>query len=686
MKHLLLNSLLVLALGAHLAHGAEPSVITIESIQGPNWSLDMFRLFVDFGAAGGPAAELDIARASLPAPLGDLEHIVIRCGRIQITPRRIECAEGKLSGTVNAARVEFALGFTYRVLERRLDFDLPAIPYADGQARIKGRVGSAGLSFELRGASLGLGAVALDLDGAWQRARDIKVDTGTLDFDSRWRFSPNGSIRVEGQAAISDLAFNDPTGRFASEALHMNLDFEVDGGSAGDSWETGLEIKISSGGVYAEPVYVDFSAHPLLLAASVIIEPVSGRIEIPRFHVTQPEVITLSGRLVSSRERRLEQAVVEIESARFPAAYDTYVKGVLIGTPFDRLDTEGEVKGRIEIEQDEPVGLSLDVMTLNLEDADGRFALYGANGNIDWRRDAADAALSRFAFDGGFVYGVGFDASSLQLRVGGTRAELTEPARIPVLGGALDIKAFKVSDWTSKDMTFDFEAGLEPIELRQLTVALGWPAFAGTLSGRLPLLRYRQGVVTLGGTLEARAFDGDVTIEDLRIDRPFGIVPAVSATIRLRNLDLGLVTEVFSFGSVAGRLDGDVEDLKMLKGEPIAFKASFRTPENDRSKHRISQRAIGTISKVAGGSGAVLSSTFLSVFKDFPYERLGISCRLESEVCHMDGIEAADAGYYIVKGSLLPRLDLIGRVRAVNWSRLMSQLKQALEEGQLNIE
>ncbi len=82
----------------------------------------------------------------------------------------------------------------------------------------------------------------------------------------------------------------------------------------------------------------------------------------------------------------------------------------------------------------------------------------------------------------------------------------------------------------------------------------------------------------------------------------------------------------------------------------------------------------------------MLSTTFLRVFKDFPYERLGISCRLESDVCHMDGIEAADAGYYIVKGSLLPRLDLIGRVRAVNWSRLMSQLKQALEEGQLNIE
>ncbi|MCZ6771106.1 MAG: hypothetical protein O7G83_03830 [Proteobacteria bacterium] len=686
MKHVLPNSLLVLALGAHLAHGAEPSVITIESIEGPNWSLDMFRLAVDFGAAGGPTAELDIARASLPAPLGELEHLAIRCGRIQITPRRFECAEGKLSGTVNKAYVEFALGFTYRVLDRRLEFDLPAIPYADGQVRIKGRIGGAGLSFELRGVSLALSAVARDLDGALDSARDITVDTGSLDFDSRWRFAPDGAIRAEGHAAVRDLAFNDPTGRFAAEALNMDLEIEVASGSAEGAWETDVKIKIGTGGVYAEPVYVDFSEHPLVLTASAIIEPVAGRIEIPRFHVTQPEVIILSGRLVSSREKRLEHAVVEIESARFPVAYDTYLKGFLVGTPFDRLDTEGKLKGRIEIEQDQPVGLSLEVKTLNLEDADGRFAMYGARGNLDWRRDAADAALSRFAFDGGFVYGAGFDASSLQLRIAGTGAELTEPARIPALGGALDIKAFKVSDWDSDDITFDFEADLKPIELRQLTVALGWPAFAGTLSGRLPLLRYRQGVVTLGGTLEARAFDGDVTIEDLRIDRPFGIVPAVSATIRLRNLDLGLVTEVFSFGSVAGRLDGDIEDLKMLKGEPIAFNASFRTPENDRSKHRISQRAIGTISKVAGGSGTVLSSTFLSVFKDFPYDRLGISCRLESDICHMDGIEDADAGYYIVKGSLLPRLDLIGRVRAVNWSRLMSQLKQALEEGQLNIE
>ena len=149
MNHLLPKCLLMLALGAHLAHGAEPSVITIESVKGPNWSLDMFQLAVDLGAAGGPTAELDIARASLPAPLGELEHLVIRCGRIQITPRRFECAEGKLSGTVNKAYVEFALGFTYRVLDRRLEFDLPAIPYADGQVRIKGRIGGAGLSLQI---------------------------------------------------------------------------------------------------------------------------------------------------------------------------------------------------------------------------------------------------------------------------------------------------------------------------------------------------------------------------------------------------------------------------------------------------------------------------------------------------------------------------------------------------------
>ena len=75
---------------------------------------------------------------------------------------------------------------------------------------------------------------------------------------------------------------------------------------------------------------------------------------------------------------------------------------------------------------------------------------------------------------------------------------------------------------------------------------------------------------------------------------------------------------------------------------------------------------------------AALSSGFLRFFDDFNYERLGISCRLENDVCAMDGIAPApNGGYYLVKGKGLPRIDVIGSSHRVDWPRLLERLVAA---------
>jgi hypothetical protein len=108
----------------------------------------------------------------------------------------------------------------------------------------------------------------------------------------------------------------------------------------------------------------------------------------------------------------------------------------------------------------------------------------------------------------------------------------------------------------------------------------------------------------------------------------------------------------------------------------VAFDAAFATPLEDRSRHRISQKAVDNISSIGGGGvGGALSRSFLRIFEDFPYARLGIRCRLANGTCDMGGVEAAPTGYYIVRGRLLPpRLDVIGYADRVNWNSLVAQL------------
>jgi hypothetical protein len=88
--------------------------------------------------------------------------------------------------------------------------------------------------------------------------------------------------------------------------------------------------------------------------------------------------------------------------------------------------------------------------------------------------------------------------------------------------------------------------------------------FSGTLSGRLPTLRYADGVVTLGGALEAEIFGGHVSLDGLRIEQPLGVLPSMSADVRMRDIDLERLTSTFSFGHMTGKLHADILGIELL--------------------------------------------------------------------------------------------------------------------------
>ena len=67
----------------------------------------------------------------------------------------------------------------------------------------------------------------------------------------------------------------------------------------------------------------------------------------------------------------------------------------------------------------------------------------------------------------------------------------------------------------------------------------------------------------------------------------------------------------------------------------------------------------------------------LRLFDDFGYRRIGISCRLREEICEMDGLGSAGAGFSIVEGSGVPRLSVVGFNRRVDWPTLLERLQAA---------
>ena len=82
----------------------------------------------------------------------------------------------------------------------------------------------------------------------------------------------------------------------------------------------------------------------------------------------------------------------------------------------------------------------------------------------------------------------------------------------------------------------------------------------------------------------------------------------------------------------------------------------------------------------AGLSGS-LARSFLGFFEEFGYRRIGIGCRLKQGQCNMVGAGDAEQGYYLVEGSGIPRIDIIGFNRTADWESLVNQLKQITESA-----
>jgi hypothetical protein len=212
--------------------------------------------------------------------------------------------------------------------------------------------------------------------------------------------------------------------------------------------------------------------------------------------------------------------------------------------------------------------------------------------------------------------------------------------------------------------------------MERFSAALGLPAMRGSLSASIPRVSHAESTVSLDGALIVQVFDGYLSATDLELVEPLGRVPRLSGTLDMRHLDLGQLTETFSFGNITGYLDGYVKDMELVNWRPHRFDALVISSPGAYRK-RISQKAVQNIGALGGaGAAAAIQRSLLRMFDEFGYSKLGLSCILRQGVCEMGGVEEAPQGYVIVKGGGLPSISVIGYNRRVDWDELLARLKR----------
>lgn len=417
-------------------------------------------------------------------------------------------------------------------------------------------------------------------------------------------------------------------------------------------------------------------------------------IDFSRFDIASKGFFSFKsqGEALLNNDISLHQLNAHIDIKNLSQFNQAYLNNILSGTDYEELQIEGGVAVKAEKNKN-----TINVITqfndfsmafeeaLSVQDLDGKIHW----NNIDRNHNLTSGPVSesQLSWQELTLNHLPLGASQLTFIFHNGSLELTQETDIPIFDGALHINSLEVSqifsqtdvsgqgsDTINQGFTLTVDGTIKPVSMSLLSSYFDWPLLNGTLSAVIPSTTYNEKHLTIGGALMLNLFDGVIIIKDLQIDEPLKDYAQLFANIDLNNINLKSLTKTYNFGEIEGRVEGKLSGLELSAWEPVAFDAYIRTPKNDKSRHRISQRAIDNLSSLGGASG-LLSRSFLSFFETFRYDRIGLSCKLKNNICHMSGIEAKGNSYYIVKGGGIPRIDVMGFQRQVNWQVLTSRLK-----------
>ena len=512
---------------------------------------------------------------------------------------------------------------------------------------------------------------------AWSQAllarawKDAHLKSGTLGGRLTVHAKPKTPLRVDGRLEVAGLGLETPDGRIAAE--HIGGQFDIDWRKTPQLATVAIDARLRGGEFLFGNAYVALPSTPVAVQVQGRQRPGEGW-QLPRIRWHDGTALVAEGSAAFAADASLRALDLRLSSADASPLRDRYLSGWLGLIGMADLELSGAFDADVRVEGGRLRSASANLHDIDLRDPQGRFRFDGLSGTP---RFSAGAPVSgELRWRGGQLYGLDFAAASLPIDSRDGVLTLRDAVTVPMLGGNLRFDGVSIRPRggdTGADIRFGLT--LDDLDIGKLAQALGWPAFRGVLSGRIPTARYANERLDFDGGLSMRLFDGSVEVSQLSMERPFGVAPTLSADLVIDDLDLLALTEVFGFGSITGRLDGRIDDLRLVDWTATAFDAQLHTDRKRGVRQRISARAVQNISSVGDASFVnTLQGRLIGFFDDFGYNRIGIACRLANEVCEMGGLRSAGNTFTIVDGAGLPRLTVIGHNRRVDWPTLVERL------------
>ena len=675
-------AVLAAAAAAPRASAIERLVLTVGRLDSGKTAIAGGSITIALAGRPAPRVTARIARLELPLPgVPPLTRLRLACAALTTGPAGTRCRGGRLAASAGAlGKLTARVALGYDPGPKLWTVRAAGLPLAGGTVRLSGSLQARGWTVLAGGRAIDL-AQAVRLALPWARLPAGFTVSGHADVRLDLASAPRLTAAINARSA--DLGYSNSPGTVVGQNLAAALTGTVT--RRGGALELRARLRGSHGQALTGPVLLDFTAHPLTVQLD-LTRTAAGALEVSRLELAGDGLIHAQahGVIRLGAHPEIVSAQATVSRLGFPAAYTTFLQLPLAATALGALDSSGEASASVQIAAGKVSRLDCELRNFNVSDPQSKLLIERASGAIHWTGvPGAPVATSHLEWSRVGAYGLTGGATRLTF-VAWQRnfALLGGDTTLPLLNGAVIVHTLVARDLGTPEAKVDFDADVTPISMPRLSQAFGWPVMSGQLSGQIPLVRYRHHHLTFEGDLIARVFDGTITGSHIELENPLGSFPQLTADVSARGLDLDLVTHTFAIGSMTGRVDASVRGLELFGWSPVAFDARIYTMPGDRSRHLISQRAVTRIAGLGGSSGAVtaaLESGVLRFFHTFHYARVGIGCRLANGVCLMSGAgPAPDGGYYLVQGSGIPKLNIIGNVRRVDWRRLITQIQAGM--------
>jgi hypothetical protein len=607
---------------------------------------------------------LSIEKAAIPGLDLAVQSLRAECP-LQAEAGNWRCAgQGRLASAPAAAPL--SAEFVAVLEQGRLKLDL-----VRGPARLSLAQSGDGeaAAWQLKLRQLPLDWLAGLLRGAWPSLTKLDGELG-IDASLPTAGLPTAGAPLQVDYSLRNAGFDSSDG--SSAAAQLGVAGKLSWRADGKSWRLDHDGQLSGGELLLGSFHARLADHGTRLGFR--LRPADGQgYQIESLHLDDPGVLDIQGSAHLAAQPPLLRAARFEAALSLPAAQQRYLQGPLGLAGWAELTSSGRVVAQASLDASGVDQASLRLEQLDLAETRRGIAVEDLSGQLAWARQG-DAAPGELAWQSAQVYSLLLGTTRTRWQGRDGELALAAPSSIPLLGGALELLSLRLHPLAASGERLQASLAVHDVELARLSQALGWPRFGGKLGGAVPQLRYVDQRLDMAGGLMLNVFNGTLNVTELALERPFGLLPALSATIDFSNLDLSLVTGTFDIGEISGLLSGHVRGLRLSDWQPVAFDAQLQALGGGR----ISQRAVKTISSVGGGGiAAGLQASMLRLFDTFGYARLGLGCRLENTVCHMRGLDAQGSQYTLVEGRGLPRIQIVGHQSQVDWAVLVDRLKAA---------